>query len=101
MQIDSASPLIPAASKLLAIIRGKNGKGTLTDFATKHGIDRYKLQKVIHGEMHRVDVEFAFACQRATKGAVRAEEFVVDEEARQKEERVSKKRSVRSRVESG
>lgn len=91
MQIDSASPLIPAAAKLLAIIRGKNGAGTLTDFAEKHGLDRYKLQKVIHGNMQRVDVEFAFACQRATKGAVRAEEFVAIKK---------QSRSVRGRVES-
>lgn len=101
MQIDSASPLIPAAAKLLAIIRGKNGKGTLTDFADAHGLDRYKLQKVIHGDVRRVDVDFAFACQRATKGAVKAEEFVPDEELLKKLKGPTKKRAARSRVESG
>jgi hypothetical protein len=109
MQIGSANPAVPVAAKLLAAIRGKDEKGTLTQFAERHGLDRYKLQKLIHGELLRVDVDFAFACQKATKGAVRAEDFCLSDESRsalkrqiaRKRGRPSQRPTVRGRVESG
>lgn len=76
--IETASPDVPAAAKLLEYIR--ENEGTIPRFAEVHGLDRVKVQKAINGTLKRVDVAFAIACRRATGGAVAVEDWVLDSE---------------------
>jgi len=69
MRIEKASGT-RAAHALLAHIRGNDW--SIPEFAGANGLDRIKLQKVIRGDIERIDVDFAFAVERATDGAVPA-----------------------------
>lgn len=69
MKIEQASES-KAPKALLAYIR-KN-YGSIPAFAEATGIERLKVQKVIKGNFSRVDVDFAFAIEKATKGQIPA-----------------------------
>lgn len=64
----AASERAPQA--LLAHIRAKYG--SIPAFCDAKGLDRIKVQKAIRGEIQRMDVDFAFAVERATDGDVPA-----------------------------
>ena len=70
MKIEQKASAQRASRALLAHIRAKYT--TVPAFAEATGIDRFKIQKAIRGEFIRMDVDFAFAVEKATKGAVPA-----------------------------
>lgn len=65
---------VRAASELLAYIR-KHYR-SIPAFAEENDLDRIKVQKAIRGDIARIDVDFAFAVQIATKGKIKAEWWV-------------------------
>lgn len=73
MKIDQASEA-RAPKALLAFIRKNHG--SIPAFATAFGLDRIKVQKVVRGNFQRVDVDFAFAVEKATKGEIPAKWWV-------------------------
>jgi hypothetical protein len=70
MRIETADPTRRAPTVLLAYIR--KHFGNVEAFANHAGLDRIKVQKAIRGEIERIDVDFAFAVTKATKGKVPA-----------------------------
>ena len=70
MKIEQKASDQRASRALLAHIRAKYE--TIPAFSEATGIDRIKIQKAIRGEIIRMDVEFAFAIEKATAGAVPA-----------------------------
>jgi len=56
--------------ELLECIQGPDGTGTIVEFAKEHGLDRYKLQKILKGRLQRMDVPFATALEKATGGRI-------------------------------
>ena len=78
---EQVTDLIPAASELLTFIRGLKDI-RLTAFCEEHGLDRFKVQKALKGQLLSIDVDFAFAVEKATGGAVAAEGWCIDEAAR-------------------
>ena len=70
MKIEQKASAQRASKALLAHIRAKFI--TVPAFAEATGIDRIKVQKAIRGEIKRMDVEFAFAIEKATGGVVPA-----------------------------
>lgn len=65
---------IPAAQALLKYVREHHEKGGIPEFAEKHGLDRLKVQRAIT-TLKRIDVDFAFAIEDATSGAVKAADW--------------------------
>ncbi len=63
-----------APKALLAYIRKNHG--SIPAFAEASGIDRLKVQKVVRGNFQRVDVDFAFAVEKATGGEIPAKWWV-------------------------
>jgi hypothetical protein len=82
MAIDDATGPFPAAQDLLVLIREQFPTGGIPAFCEAKGLDRFKVQKAIKGEILRIDVDFAFAVDRATDGRVKAERWCLDDEAR-------------------
>jgi hypothetical protein len=68
MRIETADTSRRAPKVLLAYIRENHG--TVEAFAEHAGLDRIKVQKALRGQIGRIDVDFAFAVQKATKGKV-------------------------------
>jgi hypothetical protein len=62
---------------LLAHIR-KSGV-SIPAWCEANGLDRFLVQKLIHGTVFRVSVNLAFAVEKATRGKVKAAHFVIDE----------------------
>lgn len=79
MQIEEACP-IPAAQQLLAHVRERYD--SIPAFCEARGLDRLKVARAIKGDLIRVDVDFAFAIEEATDGAVLAEAWRMDEDLR-------------------
>lgn len=70
MRIELADNTRRAPKALLDLIR--NNYDSVPQFAEKHGLDRIKVQKAIRGDIERIDVDFAFAVEKATKKRVPA-----------------------------
>lgn len=70
MKIDVAVSEHRASQALLAHIRANYS--SVPAFCDATGLDRLKTQKAIRGEFQRMDVDFAFQCQAATRGDVDA-----------------------------
>lgn len=70
----------PAAQKLLSYIRTMHG--TLPAFCSAHGLDRFLVARVLNGGITRYSVDFALDIQQATKGAISAGDWCVDDATR-------------------
>lgn len=68
MRIEKADTSRRAPKVLLAYIREHHG--TVQAFADHAKLDRIKIQKALRGQIERIDVDFALAVQKATKGKV-------------------------------
>ena len=75
MRIEKADTSRRAPQALLLHIR-KNYE-SIPQFAEKHGLDRIKVQKAINGSIARIDGDFAFAIEKATKTSVPAAWWVL------------------------
>lgn len=97
MSIETAKSPIPAAQKLLDHIRGEaDGQGkpkTIPAWCQEHRLDRLKVQKAINGDVTRIDVNFAVDCERATGGAVPAEDWYVTEDVKAEIDRLRRERA--------
>jgi hypothetical protein len=60
--------------KLIAHIRSLGM--TVPDWCDAKGLDRFKVQKVINGQIQRVDCDFAQRAIEATGGAVQYTDFL-------------------------
>ncbi len=68
MRIEKADTKRRAPRVLLAYIRDHHR--TVEAFAEHAGLPRIKVQKALRGEIERIDVDFAAAVEKATKGKV-------------------------------
>ena len=68
MRIEKADSNRRAPRVLLAYIRANHK--TVEAFAEHAGLPRIKIQKVLRGEIERIDVDFAHAVEKATKGKI-------------------------------
>lgn len=71
MQISEELTAPGAPRQLLEYIRSCPDS-SIPAWCERHGIDRYKVQKVLHGKLRRIDVNFAMDVEKATGGAVPA-----------------------------
>lgn len=67
------APKGAAPKALLGHIRANYG--TVPAFCEKYALDRIKVQRILHEDFRRIDVDFAFAIERATQGAVLAQSW--------------------------
>lgn len=74
---DKLAP-IPAAKELLEFI----GDEPVPSFCERKGLDRFKLARLVKGEILRVDVDFAFELERATDGHLPAERWCMTDDVR-------------------
>jgi hypothetical protein len=70
MRIEEAADSADAPQALLKHIR--DNYGSVPAFCQAKGLDRIRVQKAIRGKPKKFDVEFAFALEKATGGAVPA-----------------------------
>jgi len=63
----------PGAQKLLEHIRAKHK--TVPAFCEFTGLDRLRIQKLLKGQLKRIDVTLATEIQKATRGAVKIQDW--------------------------
>ncbi len=79
-------PPTPGPTKLLAYVR--KHFGSIPKFCEAAGVDRLKTQRAIAGKCSRIDVDFAFAIERATNGEVVVQDWAPSPVAKKKARRV-------------